>query len=163
VRFVADPRPLPGTWARKPGVKKLVAEADITLHPHARLAAKLLVFDKPASLRQFWKTISPCDIGAECNGVVNSLGRECLDVDSGIKRLRGDRRYFCVIGLCESHLQMEIIAHESVHAGFCYERRVKRNLFGQAADFDEERIAYPAGIIAGAINRFLHSKGLYPA
>ena len=166
MKFIQRKRQLPRTFARHPHAQGLVAEADITLHRRGRLAAKLLVFKGPLALRRFWKlAVSDASLGRRCLGAVNSLAQESgrPTKDGGVKwdRMIGDRRYFCVIGLCVGGLSMEIIAHEAVHAGFCYERRVKRNLFGEACDFDEERIAYPAGAIAAAINRFLHAKGLY--
>lgn len=141
-----------------------MAEADIFIHSRGRLAAKLLVFDKPQSLRAFWCKAVGSDIGRECRGAVNAMAqtRETVGVKNAKPPvLTGDPRYFCIIGLCQRWLSMEVVTHEAVHAGYCYEKRVRRNLFGKVGDFDEERIAYPAGRIAGAVNEFLHSKGLY--
>lgn len=163
MRFVPSKRPLPRCWKRHPAAKGLVAETDIRVHRRGRLAAKLLVFDGKKSLRKFWRAaVHADDLGPECYGVVNAFGRERWpegERDRAV--LEGDARYFCLVGLCLGGLSMEVVTHEAVHAAFNYEKRVKRNLFGPAADFDEERIAYPAGIIAAAINRFLHSEGLY--
>lgn len=166
VRFVCSKRPIRGDFHNHPAAKGgLVAEADITPHGRGRLAAKLLVFDVPRSLARFWKKGLGHSLGRGCKGAVNALSRTVTRFDKDgkpeWKRYEGDPRYFCIIGLCVGWLSMEIIAHESVHAGFAYEKRVKRNLFGPACDFDEERVAYPAGAIAAAINRFLHAKGLY--
>lgn len=166
MRFVCNKRPIRGRFYGSTVAKGLVAEADIYVHPRGRLAAKLLVFDRPRSLHRFWKRVNPSErLGRNRLGVVNSLSRERLSFRGGKERpavYEGDRRYFCLIGLCVGHLTMEILTHESVHAGFCYAKRVGRNLFGPAAEFDEERIAYPAGIIAASVNRYLHKKGLYP-
>jgi hypothetical protein len=126
-----------------------------------RLAAKLLVFDRRAALRAFWRKGMGGDVGRECLGVVNAMATEVEDTVLNTRELRGDSRYFCIIGLCLGNLTVEIISHEAVHAAFCYEKRVKRNLFGSIGDFDEERIAYPAGAIAAGINDFLHAKDLY--
>jgi hypothetical protein len=164
MRFAANKRPLPRTWSHLPGAGGLVAEADIYPHPRGRLAAKLLVFDRQPALRAFWrKTLGKLHVeglGRHCLGAVNAMCHERIP-PRGPSTLCGDPRYFCVIGLIVGHLSMEIITHESVHAGFAYAKRVGRNVWGKVGDFDEEQIAYPAGTIAGSINRVLHAKGLY--
>lgn len=166
MRFVTSKHPIPRCFMRHPKGKHVVAEADIAPHPYGRLMAKLVVFDTAPHLRKFWREAIGNNLGKGCVGAVNCLGIEGEEIDgwkqNGPKRMHGDPRYFCIIGLCRTNLTMEVISHESVHAGFAYERRVKRNLFGEAADFSEERIAYPAGAVAAAINRFVHRKGLYP-
>lgn len=166
MKFVANKKRLPLSFARHPAAVNLVAECDITPCPHGRLAAKVLIFDSRKSLKKFWKDAFGHNVGRGCMGVVNALATEVMSIgkdgkENRPKISRGDGRYFCAVGLCQGYLTMEIITHESVHAGFCYERRVRRNMFGEAAkDFDEERIAYPVGGIADAISRFLHSKKL---
>lgn len=164
MRFVANKKAIPRTWSRIPTAGGIVAEADIFPNRRGRLAAKLLIFDKPASLRRFWKEINPSPLGRSCLGVVNVLAHVVHPFPDGKpapKFLRGDPRYFCVIGLCAGHLTMEVIAHEAVHAGFAYEKRAKRNIFAGVDECDEERVAYPAGRIAAAINRFIHQRKLY--
>jgi hypothetical protein len=161
---------LPRTWARHPKARGLVAEADISPHGHGgRLRAKLLVFETPQLLARFCSAALGSDQlianrkGQLALGAVNPLSFEMRRFADGLEqvRLHADPRYFCLIGLTLGNLSMEIISHEAVHAGFCYEKRVKRNVFGDAAAFDEERIAYPAGAIAAGINRFLDKAGLY--
>ena len=159
-------RSLPRCFSAHPKGKGVVAEADITMQPRGRLAAKLLVFDRPASLCRFWKHALHNPTTRDTRGIVTGLSTQVEDYGTGgeLRRawMRADPRYFCVVGLCLGWLNMEVISHEAVHAAYCYEKRVGRNLFGDAAaDFDEERIAYPAGRIAAAVNRFLHKKGLY--
>lgn len=164
MRFVPNKRPIPRHWGTKPRAGGLLAEADIFVHPRGRLAAKLLVFDKPQALRRFWVGVVGSDIGRECRGAVNALAqtREQFGVKNpDPPRMTGDPRYFCIIGLCQRWLSAEVVTHEAVHAGYCYEKRVQRNLFGKVGDFDEERIAYPTGRIAGAMNEFLRNKNLY--
>jgi hypothetical protein len=164
MRFVAYEQPLPTNWGTMLAKRGLVAEADISLHRKGRLLAKLLIFENPTELQRFWKKRLGGGLGRSCLGAVNALAQERTKFQrNGVELptvLRGDRRYFCVIGLSAKHLIPEIIAHEAVHAGFAYERRVRRNMFGPACDFDEERIAYPAGRIAGSIEQFARSKGL---
>lgn len=72
-----------------------------------------------------------------------------------------DPRYFALCFLTHGHLTMEILSHEAVHLGFCYAKRVEREIFKASGSFDEERIAYPAGRLAAALNRAIHAAGLY--
>jgi hypothetical protein len=163
-KFVATKRPLPRRWSGRRKAGGLVAEVDIRIRPRGRLCAKLLVFRNPTALRRFWRDgLGKGDLGRGCCGAVNALSLTKVDPGTGRElEYVGDRRYFCVIGLSVGWLSMDVVCHEAVHAAYCYERRVRRNLFGAAAaDFDEERIAYPAGFIAAAVNRFLHREGLY--
>lgn len=165
MRFKPYRKGLPRCW-RNPSGKGLVAEADIMPRRYGRLAAKLLIFETPKHLRSFWKQISEYDLGKDCLGAVNGLSVQVEDFREGDKFpsavfMRGDPRYFCVIGLVKGHLGAEIVTHEAVHAGFAYEKRLKRNTFGEVGSFDEERVAYPAGAIASAINDFCHKKKLY--
>lgn len=155
-------RPLPRSWSRLH--RGIVAEADISPTRNGVLRAKLLIFRAARDMREFWKKRIKNDLGRGAVGAVNGLycHRErfrkgnCVD-----EWLEADRRYFCVIGLIQSRLCMEIIAHEATHAGFCYAKRTRRLPWGTVDDFDEEHVAYPAGAIAAKINRFVYQKGLY--
>lgn len=40
-----------------------------------------------------------------------------------------DPKYFCVIGLTTGSLSMEVITHESVHAGFAFAKRHKKDFW----------------------------------
>lgn len=155
-------RSLPRSFRGHPASYGLITEHDIRMRC-ARLRAKLLIFDKPASLRQFWKAVRGSDLGSSAVGAVNSLAYERVTFRkaSEFHSMECDPRYFCMIGLCKAHLSMEIISHEAVHAGFAYAKRRKGDAWIAAMGFDEEFVAYPAGRIAAAINRFLYVKGLY--
>lgn len=159
-------RPLPRNFAKHPkGKPYVVHEADIFPTPRARLAAKLLIFAHPHDLRKFWKAVMGTDLGAGCKGAVNALGHSAEKVDdqgrSFDKRWVCDPRYFCIIGLCIGYLSMEVVTHEAVHAGFCYARRRGHDPWNDDKKLGEEDVAYPAGRIAAALNRYLHDKGLY--
>lgn len=165
MRFVPNKRSLPRTFARHPHAEGVVAETDVKPLPRGRLAAKVLVFESQPALRAFWKKWTGHDISKKCRGVVNALAQERIKFVGGereTRTLHGDPRYFCMIGFCLGELYDEVLTHEAVHAGFCYERRVRRNMFGNAVgDFDEERVAYPVGRIAAEINDFFHAKKLH--
>jgi hypothetical protein len=166
IRFVPNKTPMPRSFARLPHAKGLVAERDVKPMRGGKIAAKVLVFENRGAMRAFWKRYSGYDITRNCGGVVNALCHERIRIDRNgnetSRTLHGDRRYFCMVGLALGDLCAEFITHEAVHAGFCYEKRVKRNVFGKAVgDFDEERIAYPVGRIMAGINSFLHDEKLY--
>lgn len=151
---------LPVRWT--PGLlRSAVAEFDVRPTRHGRLFAKVVVFKSNKAMRAFWShRISKSPLGrwtvGACNGLI------CWSEKRGQRRVtETDRRYFCVIGLIVGRVGMEVIAHEAVHAGFCYAKRVRRTPWAAARDFDEEEVAYPAGAIARAINRELHRRNLY--
>lgn len=164
MKFIPNKRGLPHSFTGGRIADGIVAEADICPHRRGRIAAKLLVFRNRTTLHRFWKRISDTPLGRGCLGAVNALGHTRTKFGKGdaeTTTLHGDPRYFCLIGLCLGHLSAEVICHEAVHAGYCYEKRVRRNLWGDVGDFDEERIAYPTGAIAAAIHCFLDKRGLY--
>ncbi len=129
--------------------------------PRARLAAKLIVVAHPYDLRKFWSDVlGRPDLGAGCLGAVSALGYE-RPTTKGRSVWVCDPRYFCIIGLCLGHLSMEVLSHEAVHAGFCYARRRGRDPWNDDRRLGEEDVAYPAGRIAAAMNRYLADNDLY--
>jgi hypothetical protein len=157
-------RKLPSTWKKHPAAEGLLAEGNLKIGK-SRLAAKLLIFDRPASLRHFWKNgLNRFDLGKGCQGAVTGYTTEKWAYPNGkeIRWLEADNHYFCIIGLCATHLSMEIVCHESVHAGLRYIERVKKTPWdSQIGHFAEERMAYPIGAIAREINAFLFRYNLY--
>lgn len=155
MRLVISKRTLPRNFVNLPGATGIVAEFDTKVSRYGRLAAKVVIFDTPRSLRTFWKIISPHnDLGRHCRGAVNGLACEIERVHRDgrcRRRLEVDKRYFCIVGLCKEHLTAEIVTHEAVHAGFAYAKRQKRAIFANALELDEEQVCYPAGRIANAI------------
>lgn len=148
----------------------ILAQGDLRLSDSGRLRAKLLIFKTTAAMRRFWATKLPreyrSNLGRKCLGAVNGLTSwaEQINLKTGAKRLRvywQDPRYFCLIALSEKSLSMEVVCHESSHAGCCYAKRTKNTPWRAVSEFDEEEIAYPAGRVAAAINRFLWRKKLY--
>lgn len=128
---------------------------------------KLLVFKNTRDLRYFWAHgLGLTDLGRFCRGAVNSMACEVVkfykDGSESSPVLEVDRRYFAVMGLVQTHLTMEIVCHEAVHAGFAYERRQKRKFWPGQEELDEEGVCYPVGRIATGVNRLLYENGLYP-
>lgn len=153
---------LPTVWEMPRGA---IAQTNIRINTGG-LRAKLFVFDTPTNLRRFWRDTLGHSLGRGCLGAVNRLSTFAMSVDDSGEfsshRIEVDRRFFCVIGLCRKHLNMEIISHECVHVGYAFAARRARCWWDQLAlDMDEECVAYPTGRAAAAINRFLHDCGLY--
>jgi hypothetical protein len=154
---------LPKHCYRAKGFTGVLLEYDLKIN-YGRLRAKLMVFKNRSSLKASWKRISNQPLSRGCCGVVNPLSTYVEDYSAGRlrHRIEGDPGYFCVIGLVHGFLTMEIICHESVHAGFCFaKRRLRSHWDDRAEEFDEEAVCYPAGKIARLINKCLDASGLY--
>jgi len=156
---------LPRCWSRRwPSIE---AEWDLSPTARGHLFAKLLIFKNQRELQRWWhRGLKKPGLGRYTVGAVNGLFRwsERHRANNGWspRMTYTDPRYFCVIGLAKTHLTMEVICHEAVHAGFCYAKRVKRTPWMDAKAFDEEEVAYPAGVIARKINAILYAAKLYP-
>jgi hypothetical protein len=154
---------LPQYLCAEPGMRGLVRECEIHVTPRARLGAKVAVFASLRDMRRFWKQRGMPQPGAYA--VVSSLSHEAFKIDRAgnevARRMVADPRYFCLMTFAKGHLSMEIVSHESVHAGFAYAKRLRRSPFVDALRLDEEAVAYPAGRIARSLNWWLHKHGLY--
>lgn len=161
MRIRCHKKGLPKSVRSHPKARGIVSAADVFVTRSARLRLKVVVFEKAADLRHFWREVlGSSDLGKRCIGAVSSLGYERVD-RAGRSTLMVDPRYFAIMGLVKGHLTMEVITHESVHAAFSYARRQMRDLWVSSSDIEEERVCYPAGIIAKRINVYLHEEGLY--
>ncbi len=127
----------------------LMTQADIPIGS-GRLYAKVLIFNNNRNLARFWKEYTGHTVGRQVEGLVNALSHHSVLIDKEgtetYNTLWVDRRYFCLVGLINTHLTLHIIAHEAVHVGFCYAKRRARSPWDVHIErFDEEAIAYPAG------------------
>jgi hypothetical protein len=159
-------KPLPLKWSALPGAERALFIGHVTVSGGSRLRMKLLVFRSNRDLRSFWKkALGKGDLGPQCRGAVNGLACEVIKFkrDGSEERfMEVDPRFFCVMGLVVSHLGMEIVTHESIHAGFNYAKRVnRRDLWHNALELDEEEVCYPAGRIASGVNKLLREAGMY--
>ena len=158
-------RPLPGSFVGRKHAQDVVSEIDIRVTGGARLRAKVLFFKSTAGLRRFWKLAlkQPDRRAMAC---VQGLARERSGTN-GVKVLEVDPRFFCVMAFAlrtkikTAPSWMELIAHESVHAGICYAKRHARDFWVAEGNLGEENIAYPSGKIAAAINRYMHKRHLF--
>ena len=155
------------TWDRVSGGASY--STDIRVTPRGRLKMRLLVFETPAKLRSYWGKLRGGKFGGLCQGTrgaVNSLGREVLEYGKNGKLvgqwIEVDGRYFAVMGLVRGYLGMEVVTHESVHAGIAYYDRSKGRLQWSRDDaLPEEDLAYPIGIIAKKVVIALEKGGFY--
>lgn len=162
IHFRCSKKPLPRRWGGVRGGPQPVAEFDVRVCNRGRLAAKVMVFRTQADLKTWWRVVLGVPLGGRAMAAVNMLQ---YWVEKSPGRRRGmvvDSRYFCLMGFVQRWLSMEIITHESVHAGYAYAKRARRTPWAEYTELDEERVAYPAGKIAAAINRLFHKRGLYP-
>ena len=154
---------LPRSWGSKR--QGVAAQCDVSPCPRGRLFAKVLMFRTLRDLRRWWPKNMGSLIPGSCASVQGLYTwKETIDGKGRVicrRILKLDRRYFCVMGFSRTQLNMEVISHESVHAGFCYAKRVRRTPWEAARDCDEEHVAYPAGSIAQAINHWCHKHGFY--
>ena len=162
MRVVRAKTRLPKDWSSHPKMIPHDGEFDIKL---GSLRAKVIVFKTPKDLKKFWNTglnrMQKLGSGRTL-GAVTGLYCEVYPGKSEKPYLEVDPRYFCFIGLTRKNLSMECIAHESVHAAYCFVKRKSRTPWDiHAKSHDEEAIAYPAGRIAEAINRELYKRNLY--
>lgn len=157
---------IPRNWRDHTAGSQIIYEKDICIIAGSRLRMKLLVFKTAADLKRFWRNSMDGWLPRGTLGVVNGLAQEVITVTKGRpdrSRMECDPRYFCVMGLVAYDLCFEVIVHESVHAGFCYSKRVKKkNMWpGQDELPDEESVCYPAGRIARQVNIAMHNSGMY--
>lgn len=157
---------LPRNWATFSKRYGILGELDIKVRHTSRLWMKALMFRTNRDLRRFWtERLGREDLCRFTRGVVSALGVEVVSFRKGCPErsvLEVDRRYFCIMGLIAGKVGMEVVSHESVHAGFAYAKRVKRrDLWHNARALDEEDVCYPAGRIASELNRWCHKRGYY--
>lgn len=156
-------------WQNHPKAGKgIICEGEIRVSGGSRLRAKLLVFKTNKQMRMFFKNVLDRE-GSVCP---KTLGICCALSTVREKYAKGeakpvweiyevDPRYFCVVCLLERHLTLEIISHESVHAGFAYVSRQNQKQWVKGEDvLDEEEICYPAGRVVAGICALLHEQGL---
>ena len=137
-------------------------ERDVCPVNNSRLKLKLLVFKNKKDLQKFWKKRLQRDIGNACVGAVTPLGYEVINFETNVNYLCVDKKYFAIMGLCKTHLSMEVVCHESMHAGIAYAKRTKyKDFWKNIGDLDEELICYPSGRIATNINTILHKNKMY--
>ena len=132
-------KPMPG----------LLGQKDIQIGS-GRLFAKVLIFNNNRNLCKFWKKYTGYALGRYTRGAVNALSTHTIEIGKDGSETNStlwvDPRYFCLVGLINTHLTLPIIAHEAVHVGFCFARRKARSPWdAQIKHFEEEAIAYPAG------------------
>ena len=144
----------------------VLLDRDLCIVRGSRLRLRLVVFRNWSSMNRFWRDdIGKGGLHRQTKGAVNSLSVKRLSYyySKETSRIVHDPRYFAVMAPLSTHLSMNIIAHESVHAGFAYAKRLggRASWGGRALEFDEESVAYPAGLVAHAVNKCLWEAKLF--
>ena len=156
---------LPNDWTGLPHGNDALAVAYLKFTPRSRLRAVLLIFPHRRAMLRFWRVALDRYPGRQTVALVTELAAHSQKFDEkGLvaEKLVVDPRFVCVIGLAATHLSLEILCHESMHAGFCYARRIKgRSQDVKPDHLPEESVCYPAGRIAAQIHRVLHKTDLY--
>lgn len=149
-------------WYEYPGADRALYISDIGITGRRGLQMKLIVFRNNRDLVNFWKkTMKSNQLTKDTRGVVDQLRTTHENPGTGKVWMEVDPRYFAVMGLLVTHLGQEIIAHESVHAGFAYAKRMGSKSRWYDSDNEEEEVCYAAGKIASAVNHVLHQQELY--
>lgn len=152
-------KPIPRNFSKL--APYIFGEWDVGLSAGSRLCAKVLLFENNHDLCRFWKeSLGKSELCKKTSAAVNALQCHCIS-STGKEYMECDPRYFCVMGFIRGRLGMEIITHESVHAGFAYAKRVKHKKWPNSLECDEESVCYPAGRIASTINRAFRKEGIY--
>jgi hypothetical protein len=133
---------------------------DISPYPKAKLKIKLLVFDGQRSLTAYGESLGAV-MGLHDYAFVYSAAGMYHATREGRALPYADRDYFCVMVLHIGALSMEIITHESVHAGFAIAKRRVRDPWRHLFKDPEEWVAYPAGIVATKVLQELRQSGIY--
>ena len=164
-------RGLPKRLKSIPGIRGLRAACEIHFE-EGQPVAKVAVFKDRASMRHFYHKILPQydDGGAgdrlckRCAAVVCGLFTdvETFDKKTGqwIPSVNVDRRYFCLVLLCEGDLTAEILSHEAVHVVFAWDRRTNGVSCFTDKHNHEENLCYPAGIFVDQVLSFIKSENL---
>ena len=156
--------PLPRHIEDSRHFKGIVDAWDICVRVHGRLFLKVVVFESEKAMRIFWnKAVSP-DSGwtKGTSGVVSELSMDVVKFTKAgeVHMKEVDPRYFAIMGLIRGRTDDEVLAHESVHAGFAYARRLgKRSRFYEKHGLDDEMVCYPAGRISAALRLCIPREG----
>lgn len=145
-----------------------LGEIDIRVHAKSSLRVKAVMFETMRQLCDYhYRHVRMRPHGEDMrrevgkiSGFVDALASVAVD-KGGREWAVFDPRYAAWIGLVPSLLTWEVVAHEAVHAGFAYAKRLRKSPFEESLMLDEEAVAYPAGIIASEIRAWVTRRGWY--
>ena len=145
--------------------ENIVDELNIYITWNARSCVKVLFFKNLKTMRKFWKNNIGGHLENGFRGVTNELGYDKVkfEKDGSEKSTRiVDKNFFSVMGLTLDKLCVESIMHESIHAGYSYQRRTinSRKKWPGEIDMPEERVCYSASRIAYTIMQHLINKNI---
>lgn len=164
IRFI---NPFPEVFSKNRKYGKLILrEARVKMSRHSRLSCKLLIFRTWKDMDDFFThyLLRPNAVDMHTRGVCTRLDWhvESFKTDPPTLFTEVDPRHFAVIGLIQSKIDLEVVAHECVHAAFAYAERANTNWTGIKDDHPEESVCYPAGKLTQQIWNYLVEEDLLP-
>ncbi len=158
--------PIPWNMSRMhPWPWLVIASGDITPHIPTGLYCRYMVFKNVRDMRKVVKHIFRNKWSTFRGVITNSTGGICIDTttriwENGVIVYREiEPKIFAFILLVKNNVTPEVIAHESIHAGFAFHRRAQIEWPGKTKN-EEENICYPAGRIAGHLTTAMQDQGL---
>lgn len=149
-------KPLPEIFSKNRRWGKLIShEARVKIHKNSRKCFKLLIFEDWYDMDDFFRLALACDNKCDVHtkGVFNRL----LTTDD-----KCDQNYVGIIALVHKHIDLELVAHECVHAAIAYAERSNYKWTAPEHDHPEEPVAYPAGRLTQTIWNYLNEENLIP-
>jgi hypothetical protein len=128
-----------------------MGEYHIPIHRKSKMAVRVIVFDSRESMKEFFEIqlgrpkSATRDTRALCSDLSWKEG-----YDDGSSKMIYDKTYVALICFVENDLDVELIAHEAVHAAHAFSNRTNLEWPDQKRS-PEEAIAYPVGIITRLI------------
>lgn len=148
------------TQSLVPFLAKAKLDRDIEPYPGARFKIRLVVFDGLRSMSAYGRSLGAQMFDGDNAFVYTGTGFYPATRNQP-RQFYADSKYFCVMVFHVGALSLELIAHESVHAGFAIAKRRVRDPWRHLFKDPEEWVAYPAGRIMEAVTNEMRKSGLY--
>lgn len=148
------------TQSLSPFLARTKLDKDIEPWPGSRFKIRLVVFDGLRSMLAYGRSLGAKMFDSDNAFVYTGAGFYPATRDRP-RQFYADSKYFCVMVFHVRALSLELITHESVHAGFAIAKRRVRDPWRHLFKDPEEWVAYPAGRIMEAVTNELRKSGLY--
>lgn len=132
--------------------------------PNTRIAVLVFISKNRVAFRKQWKLLTGNSIGYFCGGAVQCMDRLCEQIEGDGKigsHVEVEPHYFCVMGFSAPDININIIAHESVHAAFAFANRFRPDPKWQygVEEVPEEQVCYVAGEITEVLAGIFEDRG----
>lgn len=137
------------------GDYRILESFDVKAKYGGKLSLKVVVFKDFKGMEDFTDEIIYSGMGT---GLHPKTAAIVSRLDSKVERyddqgnlsesfLEVDKNYFAAMCLIKDRINLEVLAHECVHAGYAYAKRTGKAYDERALDLDEENVAYPTGYL----------------